>query len=120
MRGIRQDLYVGAHTDHGVFFNDRYFYRNPHPDKDSIWDYGLFQQGADVVGLENPGEAEECLRRDLLSGGVLLEITDQEIRVTRAGEAVRVAGIGCIGRDSAVIEALAPLLPGLLTKHERC
>ena len=82
----------------GVYFNGRFFSRNERHDincqiilrnpqldvavfnhkRDDILDYGLWHQGLDIAVLINPCDAEQILKRDLLPGGLLVEVFQLE------------------------------------------
>lgn len=139
LRAIRPDLEFGSLTDEGIHFNGEYFYKNPahwqnvqiilrHPgldfavfkhDKDGIFDDGIYHQGADVVILADPHEAEEIMKRDLLPGGYFIAVQDDAAVVYRKDEqigSVDIAGAG--SRDAALLAVLEPLLVELAVKYE--
>ena len=133
---VKPDLFVGILTVDGVHFNGDFFFKNERHDqnvkiilrhpgvemalfnhtKDDIWDYGLFHQGADVVILEEPGSAEEALRRDLLPDGCLIEIVEGILTVTRGEDEVShpIEGDTEEAKLDAVLQALDPILPDLV------
>jgi cyanophycin synthetase len=136
--GIDGSYEVGCLSDDGVFFNGQYFHNNPEHDqnvkvllrnprlgfaviqhtKDDIYDYGTIHQGADVVILDHPEGSEEILARDLLPHGHLIWITDDAVTVQHGGAEVASHAIGD-GRDreSVLVEALEPLLEGLIQRY---
>ena len=131
-----------ALTDEGVSFDGVYFFknkkhvlnigiilRNPKTGfalfnhrKDDIFDYGFVHEGADVIILDNPHEAEEVLKRDLLPGGYLFTIDDKEIVVYHENEVSGKFPLIVEGKkqdkDSLLLSAIEPLLKDLVNKYE--
>lgn len=139
LAALRPDLGFGCLTVEGIHFGGEYFHRNERHDDNlrmmlrnprmdflvinhtgaQIMDYGLFHQGADVVVLESPDAAEQVLARDLLPGGYLVEVTDKAVIVRRDGaETARHAFKTPAGKEKALMSALEPLLPELLSRYE--
>jgi cyanophycin synthetase len=137
LKELRADVVFGSLTDEGVHFNGEYFFRNGRHDqnvkivlrrqdldfaafnhtKEDIWDFGLFHQGADVVVLENPGDAEEAILRDLLPDGHLVVVRDSSVAVLQDGKEVASYPIE-EGKEEAILKAIEPLLHDLLMKYE--
>ncbi|MCP4146893.1 MAG: cyanophycin synthetase [bacterium] len=139
---IPKEEEYAALTDEGVHFNGSYFFknkqhvlnvgmilRNPkaafalfNHRKDEIFDYGFCHEGADVIILDNPHEAEEVLKRDLLPGGYLFVIDDKEIVVHHeneiSGKFSLVAEGKAQNKDTLLLAAIEPLLKDLVNKYE--
>ncbi|MCP4216395.1 MAG: hypothetical protein GY765_17225, partial [bacterium] len=132
-----------ALVDEGVHFNGSYFFKNEHHDqnvkiilrnpksafalfthrKENIYDYGFQHQGCDVVVLENAHEDEEILKRDLLPGGYLVEIGEEELIVYKGEEVSGKFSLKAedgkeIDKDEVLLSALEPLLKDLVTKYD--
>jgi cyanophycin synthetase len=97
---LNEDIFFASLLDEGVFFNSRYFHKNPdhlqnekmilrHPktdfalfvhNSDSIYDFGMLHMGADLVILDNADYAEESvLLKQLGKNNPLIEIIDLKI-----------------------------------------
>jgi hypothetical protein len=86
---------------------------------DDIYDYGTVHEGADVVVLEEPSEAEAILARDLLPGGYLVEVGAEAIVVEQDGEEVeRTALAAGDDKDAVLLTVLGGRLEELVTKYE--
>ena len=147
LTGIKEGIQFGWLTDEGVHFNDRLFHKNAdhnqnvkiilrHPEMeiaafshstDDIYDCGLFHQGADVVILEQAGEAEQTLKNQLLHGGILIEIDNAPVgeagkqeRIIKLNgeEKTRVPADDEAAKDQAVLDLLKPMLKDLLSKYK--
>jgi len=136
LASIKPGIATGCLTPDGVHFNGAPFFKNEHHDqnvkiilrhqglefaafnhtKEDLWDYGMFHQGADVVILEDPGDAEQALKRDLLPDGALIEVRPDAVVCKVGGEETshRLEG----DREGAVMAALEPLLGGLIDKYD--
>lgn len=136
---LRPGLGFGALTPAGVFLGGAPFARNRshaqnvkillrwpkldfaaiHHGGDDIVAEGMFHQGADVVVLDEPSEAEETLARDLLPAGVLVRLQGEELTVSRGGAVVERVPCRRAGeREQAIVAVLRPLLPELLARYE--
>jgi hypothetical protein len=72
---------------------------------------GFVHEGADVVILESPTAEEKMLERDLLSGGYLVDVLEDEILVYKGEEHVDTMTLRFPEeKDEMLIEALRPLL----------
>ncbi|MEW6366285.1 MAG: acetate--CoA ligase family protein [Acidobacteriota bacterium] len=139
LRAIRPGIQFASLTEEGILFNGEFFFKNPvhaqnvkimlrHPKldlalfthrRDDILDSGMLHRGADLVILEAPDKEEEVLRRDLLPGGILVELGGPEIVITRDGQALGSRPIaGGEDKDGALLDALKPALPGLVSKYD--
>ncbi len=98
LREVKADVEVGSLREDGVYFNEMFLtnnkyhdqnckilFRNPRLDmaivnhtRDDIHDYGMWHQGADIVILDRANYAEYIMVRDLLPGGLLVEVRDEE------------------------------------------
>jgi len=98
-RQYKENAELGSLRETGVYFNEHFFtnnerhdenckilLRNPKLDcaiinhtRNDIHDYGMWHQGSDVVILEHANFAERVQKRDLLPGGILIEIRDVEV-----------------------------------------
>jgi cyanophycin synthetase len=138
-KNIKPEIYFASLVEEGVFFNGNYFFKNErhdqnvkiilrfpetefaviNHDKHSIYDYGFFHEGADVVITDNPNFAEETLKNLLLPNGTLIEINDHQIEVKKNGET-----LSCISfyndadKGNLIISAIEPLMKDLVYKYE--
>ena len=143
LHDIKPDIYFSSLTDKGIFFNGEYFFknkmhnenvkiimRNPKTDfalfthnVDDIFDYGLLHIGADIVILDNPGYPEEkVLKEQLLPNGLLIEISNNEIKVSENGE---IKGTHTLEnpenieeKNSLILSLIEPLLQDLIKKYD--
>ncbi len=136
---LKPDIYFASLTDEGIHFNGRFFHNNPDHDQnvkiilrnpkldialfshstDDIYDFGLLHRGADMVILDHAEHAQEkVLKGQLTSDGVLIEISDNEIKITQAGQEQIIPLSD--GDDAAVkvSEAVSPYLEALIGKYE--
>jgi cyanophycin synthetase len=126
-------------TRDGLYFNGRFFCKNEHHDvnvmlalrnprlgfalfnhdKDAWLDYGSFHQGADIAVLNGPHAVEEqCLRRDVLSGGHVIEAREDRAVLTRGGEEIAALPLGPeMDREDAIFQLMEPLLPALVARY---
>ncbi|MFH0865641.1 MAG: acetate--CoA ligase family protein [Bacteroidota bacterium] len=137
---IKNDLFYACLNQHGVFFNGRWFYKNEsheqnvkmilrHPKtafalfthtKDDIYDYGTLHVGADIVLLDDAAGAEEStLKAQLLPGGTLIEIIENEIHVTEnCEEKEKMYFDNPADKDNKIMSVIEPRLHGLIGKYE--
>ena len=135
---IKPDIYFASLTGKGIHFNGRFFHKNPDHDEnvkiilrnpktdialfshsvDDIYDYGLLHQGADMVILDHAAHAQEkVLKEQLLPGGLLAEISDNEIKLTVNGEEETIALAEGDDVPSKLVEAVGSYLEELTTKY---
>lgn len=136
---IDTDIFFASLTREGVYFNGAYFFNNPEHDqnvkivlrqpkadiallshdKDDIFDYGILHCGADIVILENAGYAEEkTMKEQLLPGGLLVEITERHMKITRGEELVTERVITeDEDIDTVILSSLDTELPELIRKY---
>lgn len=109
LKEIKPDIYFSSLTEKGVCFNAEYFFKNKDHNQnvkiilrnpktefalfthnvDDIFDYGMLHKGADIVILNNAGEAEEkALKNQILPGTILIEVKDNEINVIKDDEII--------------------------------
>lgn len=107
---IKPNIYFGALTENGVYFNNEFFHNNPdhsqnvklilrNPktevalfahNKEDIYDFGLLHEGADIVILDNPEYAEEIvLKEQLLHDGILIDVYEHEVALVIEGIEVK-------------------------------
>ncbi len=131
------DIFAGAVIKEGVFFNGKYFYNNTshdqnvkiilrHPktsfaifnhDKEAIYDYGFYHQGADLIILDHPNLAEESLKNMLLPAGCLIEINEEEIRVTMNSRHLKNVKYADSDKETILINTIKPFLGDLIYKY---
>jgi cyanophycin synthetase len=139
LAGVRPGIEFGALTADGIYFNGDYFHRNRHHDDNvklvlrnpkldaalfshtaaQIDDYGMVHQGADLVIIEEPEGSEAVLKRDLLPGGWLIEVSDGHAVMTRNDEetaSVSLSEAG--GRDAAVLDLVGRVAEELLRNYD--
>ncbi len=134
---LKEDITVGSLTTEGVFFNEKYFFKNSYHDqnvkiilrhprtefavfnhnKENIYDYGFFHQGADLVILDHPNWAEETLKNQLLDGGYLLEISDSGMKLTMNSQTVKTVTFEETSKNQKLIELIKPILKELVFKY---
>ncbi len=138
-RQINKQLFVGALTNEGVFFNGAFFHKNPNHDqnvklilrhpkldvaifkhnKDDIYDYGLFHSGLDIVILDNADYAEEVTLKDQMTQeSLLLEIIENEIKLMKNGEILHATT--CENEEDKnlqIVELLKPYLEAFIEMH---
>lgn len=137
---IRNDLFYAYLNQHGVFFNGRWFFKNENHEqnvkmilrnpktafalfthtKDDIYDYGTLHAGADIVLLDDAAHAEEStLKTQLLPGGTLIEIIENEIRVFENGEEKeKMYFDNQDDKENKLKQVLESRLHGLIGKYE--
>ncbi|MCX7970668.1 MAG: cyanophycin synthetase [Negativicutes bacterium] len=136
--GLDDKMEFAALTDSGLYFNNQFFcknkahdqnvkiaLRNPelkfaafNHDKDSIFDYGIYHEGADIVILDHPHYAEEIMARQVLPGGYVVEINDNEIILYRDDEELKVVAYDLPGEKvDLVLSVIGPLLPEIYARY---
>lgn len=148
LQAIKPDVEFGAITSEGVFINNQFFcknkshekniqllLRNPRLDfacirhtKDTIFDYGTFHEGADIVILEDAHYAEVVLKRDTLPDGVTVELHNDYIALLSTTTEPRLIMLqpdahasqprSAAKREAALLQALEPLLANLMVKYD--
>lgn len=99
LKTYKQDVEIGVLAKDGVYFNGSFFTNNEYHDTncqillrnprldiaifnhqaDQIHDYGIWHQGMDIAILDKANYAEFVMERDLLPGGLLIEVLDVEV-----------------------------------------
>ncbi len=138
LKEIRDDIEFGSLTAEGVCFNGRAFCKNADHDQnvkillrnprldvaliahnnDDILDFGTWHQGADMVVLDNPWDAEEILARDLLPGGMMVKVDGNSATVFKDGESAQSDLPEGTNRDQGLVSLIKPHLERLLVKYE--
>ncbi len=148
LQEYKRDVEVSTLREDGIYINGDYFTKNPHHDKncqilfrnrnldfamlnhssENIHDHGIWHQGHDVAILDRPNYAEEVLRRDVLPGGILLEITENlddvsdeglDLSMYKDGEKLESRRIEKAEElDTGILELLDPHLQELLFKYD--
>lgn len=108
LKEYKQNVEFGCVAKDGVYFNGKLFtnhkyhdtncqilLRNPKLDfavfnhtANEIHDFGIWHQGMDVAILDHANFAESIMKRDLVQGGLLIEIVDVEIGTVKPVSAV--------------------------------
>ncbi|MCD4791003.1 MAG: acetate--CoA ligase family protein, partial [Bacteroidales bacterium] len=137
---IKPDIYFSSLTDEGIHFNGEYFFKNENHDEnvkiilrnpkteialfthnfDDIFDYGILHEGADIIILNNPHYAEEkTLKEQLLPGGILIEVRDDEIIVSgEEPEHLSIPVENAEDKDAKLLEVIEPYLEKLIVKYD--
>jgi cyanophycin synthetase len=137
---IKGDIFYSYLNQHGVFINGRWFFKNEDHSqnvkmilrnpkvtfalfthtKDDIYDFGTLHVGADIVLLDEAAHAEEStLKAQLLPGATLIEISENEIRVSENGEEKDKMHFDNPGdKDNKLMSILESRLHGLIGKYE--
>ncbi|MCS7005219.1 MAG: hypothetical protein NZM38_07825 [Cytophagales bacterium] len=140
LKEIHPDLKrFGSLTDEGIYFNDVFFTKNPRHDinvqiilrhieldfaliqhtKDDIHDFGTYHTGADIVILEDPYYAETTLATDVLPGGYIVKLYDNNIDIIQNEQVIASYDIDNIEqKDEILLKAITPLLKPLINKYE--
>jgi cyanophycin synthetase len=140
LKTIRPDVELGSLTEEGIHFKGEFFHKNPRHDEsvkiilrnpqldvaifthtwDDILDFGVHHRGADVIVLEDPRDVEErVLTRDLLPGGLRVEVGASGISISRDGQVLGTHPVPSNeAKDDALVDALEPYLEELLHKYE--
>ena len=126
-------------TEEGIHFNGEYFFKNkdhyqnvklilrkPQLDfaifnhnQDDILDQGTYHEGADIVVLENPKYAEATLKRQILPGGFLFEIDEENVIVYQNDEEKAKYPIeNPANKDKVLLMAIEQKLDTLIDKYE--
>lgn len=131
LKQYKHDLEFGSLNKDGIYFNNIFFnnhkyhdtncsivLRNPKLDfamfnhyRDDIHDYGLWHTGLDVAILKHANYAEYTLERDLLPGGLLIEIVEKEVEqeVAVPEEAVNNKTVEATDDPEEVMEVVSEL-----------
>ncbi len=136
---IKPDYYCGALTPDGVFFNNVYFFNNAsheqnvkiilrHPDvdfaifnhnKENIYDFGFFHEGADIVILENFNWAEESMQNMLTTGGKAIKIRPEKIEIEEDNLVTETFLYESDEQKTSIlIDILKRFLPDIINKYE--
>ncbi|PKP22763.1 MAG: cyanophycin synthetase [Bacteroidetes bacterium HGW-Bacteroidetes-21] len=140
LHDINPDIYVGALTSDGIWFNHQFFYKNPEHDqnvkiilrnpqvdfaifqhtRNDIYDFGLLHQGADIVILDEAHPAEEKVLEDqLLPGGLLIIMEKDTCKIFREGrETDRFYFDGEEEKDKKLVRSIERELERLVYKYE--
>ncbi len=135
---VKPGVFTGALIREGVFFNGNYFFKNEsheqnikiilrhpktsfaffnHIQKD-IYDYGFFHEGADIVILDHANWAEETLRKQILPGGYIIEISDAEIKLIMNSNILKNVSYSEKNKEKILLEIIRPLIFDLIEKYE--
>jgi len=139
LHAVKNDIFFGYLLEEGVFFNGAYFYNNPEHDqnvkmvlrnpkvdfalfkhnKHDIYDYGLLHTGADLVILDNADYAEEVtLKEQLYEGGILVSVSDNEIKLFRNNEEINtVYTENDEDKDYKLLNLIEPYLSEIINKY---
>lgn len=99
LQEYKKDVEYTCVRKDGVYFNEIFFNNNPrhdincmlalrnpkldlaviNHDKNDIYDFGTWHDGCDIAILNKANTAEYTLERDLLPGGLLIEVIDTEV-----------------------------------------
>lgn len=139
VRAIRPEARLASVTDTGVHFGGEPFCRHRdhavnvrialrHPqtgiaafrhDADALLDTGILHRGADVVVLEDPHYAEEVLRDQLRSGGLLVIVGEAGLTLYQGEDEIGVVPWPEDGdRDAVLADLLEPHLPALFARYD--
>ncbi|NTW33217.1 MAG: hypothetical protein HGB12_11450 [Bacteroidetes bacterium] len=140
LHAIKNDIFFAYLNHDGVFFNGRYFFkneehdqnvkiilRNPKADialfthtKNDIYDFGILHRGADVIILDEASDAEEItLKEQLLNGGLIFEIKENQITVTENNEEKeKIYFENPEDKDNKIMWTLESRLHNLIYKYE--
>lgn len=148
LKEYKKNIEFGALKADGVYFNEKrltknerhdtncqIILRNPKLDmalfchsKDEIYDYGIWHNGCDIAILNHANYAEYILERDLLPGGILIEIVEKEVTETETQTKLYVLQNSKILQevnvqkgdnvDDLILYALSPYLKDLLFKYD--
>lgn len=148
LKEYKANVEFGSLREDGVYFNEHRLTKNEKHDsncqiilrnqkldfglfthtKEDIYDYGIWHNGCDVAILHHANFAEYILERDLLPGGILIEIIDKEITETETQTKLYVIQNGKVLQevnvqkgdniDDLIFNALSPYLKELLFKYD--
>jgi len=140
LREIKHDIYFSSLIEDGIYFNGRYFHKNPDHDQnvkiilrnpktefalfahhtDNIYDYGLFHSGADIVILNNAEYVEEfTLKSQLLPDSILIIVSKNKIELFRNNDCKQEVSIENEGdTDNQLIYLIQPYLKELIYKYD--
>lgn len=130
--------FIGMVLNEGVFFENEYFYKNKHHDKnieivlrnpevdfaifnhnkDDIYDYGFFHQGADIVILDNAKDAERALSNIKTQDGFDIVIENNEISYQLNGQKQTFSYTSAIEKEDIIISIIKKQLKELVTKYD--
>ncbi len=148
LKEIKPDIEFGSVRNDGVYFNNQFFNDNIHDENckmlmrnpkldfavfehnnNDIHDFGIWHWGLDLAILDKANYAERILERDLIPGGILIEIDELELvegeiqkykislnqnKKVLKEEVVENKEI----IDDKILEYLSPYLKELLYKYE--
>ncbi|OQA00532.1 MAG: Cyanophycin synthetase [Bacteroidetes bacterium ADurb.Bin408] len=139
LHSIKPEIYFGCLLEEGVHFNGAYFYNNPEHNqnvkiilrnpkvdfalfkhnKHDIYDYGLLHTGADIVILDNAAYAEEVvLKEQLLPDALLVEITDNELKLKKNNDVVNtVWADNDADKDYKLLNLIEPYLSEIISRY---
>ena len=86
--------------------------------QETILDYGLYHEGADLVILDNPNYAEKVLAEEVLPGGYFIHVDGNLATLYRGFEKIGEIYFADQDKNSAVAALAADTLPDLLGKYE--
>ena len=119
----RDGAYVCNNEDYDV--NIMLMLRDPRLDiavvnhtQETILDYGLYHEGADLVILDNPNYAEKVLAEEVLPGGYFIHVDGNLATLYRGFEKIGEIYFADQDKNSAVAALAADTLPDLLSKYE--
>lgn len=150
LKEIKPNIEFGSVRVDGAYFNSDFFNDNVHDENvkivlrnprlefaafehtnNDIHDFGTWHWGHDIAILDKPNYAEKILARDLLPGGVLVEIEEVEaeavegvepkysMKVTKDNKVISEIVIESKEEvDGKIIEAISPYFKGLLEKYQ--
>ncbi|HBX51573.1 MAG: hypothetical protein A2275_07455 [Bacteroidetes bacterium RIFOXYA12_FULL_35_11] len=148
LQEFKKSVEFGALTEEGVFFNNKFLVKNEHHDqnvkiilrnpkldialftheRNDIHDYGIWHSGCDIAILDHANYAEYILERDLVQGGILVEIVDKEVTETESQTKLYVIQNGKILQevnvqkgdnvDDLIFNAISPYLKETLFKYD--
>jgi hypothetical protein len=89
-----------------------------HHHKDSILDDGTIHEGADLVILDDPHDAEWILARDLRPGGVLVVRAEGSLKIRREERLLLEVEAPEFPTVPALMELLVPYLEDLVVQSQ--
>ncbi|MBI5219703.1 MAG: acetate--CoA ligase family protein [Bacteroidia bacterium] len=148
LKEYKKNIEFGSLRLDGAYFNEYKLVNNPRHDsncqivlrnpkldialfcheKEAIHDFGIWHHGCDIAILDHANYVEYILERDLLPGGILIEVIDKEITETETQTKLYVLQNGKILQevnvqkgdtiDDLIFNALSPYLKELLFKYD--
>lgn len=148
LKEYKKNIEFGALKADGIYFNEKrltknerhdtncqIILRNPKLDaavfchnKEEIHDYGMWHNGSDIAILDHANYAEYTIERDLIPGGILIEIIEKEVTETETQTKLYVLQNGKILQevnvqmgdniDDLIFFALSPYLKEFLFKYD--